>query len=221
MARQTAEQKAAAKAAREEAKRVAEQQAMEKQGNLTNALRALLAEARNIQDGIKAADKVVKEGKATISGKLLALAKQADNVQAFIAACDMAETEYKQASKGKHNGRAATIPTCWTQAKSNIKAGWNLGIDPKEYDTESEFRKETNEKRKAAKAEAAENEGNAVSITVPKDFKVLVQQFVRAYQVNPDGTNAVATDALAKLDQLFAAAMPKGEPVQMDQQKAA
>lgn len=214
MAKQSSEQKAAANAAKAEQAKQAEQAKMDKQGNLINELRNLLAEASNTQDSIKAADKVVKEGKATISGKLLALAKQADNVQAFIAACDMAETEYKEASKGKRNGRAATIPTCWTQAKSNIKAGWTLGLDPKEYETESEFRKDMNEHRKAAKAEA---DGNAdtVSVAVPKDMKVLLSQFARAYQVDPHGTEAVAAEALAKLDQLFAAAMPKGEPEQV------
>lgn len=189
------------------------------EGVLVNALRALLAEASNTQDHIKAADKVVKEGKSSISGKLLALAKQADNVQQFLQACDTAEHEYKEASKGKRNGRAATIPTCWTQAKSNIKAGWSMGIDPKEYETESEFRKETNTKRKAAKDAAAED-GN-LTVRVPKEIAALTKQFVAAFQIAPGATNAIAVDALAKLDQVLAAALPKGEPVAQEQQKAA
>lgn len=87
---------------------------------------------------------------------------------AFEAACKLAENYIKSDSAGRQ--KTSTLPRCWTQAKSNIKAALNFGIDLSAYNTESSLRKEVNKARKAAKS--VDNVEEAVK-TVTKELNKL------------------------------------------------
>lgn len=117
------------------------------------ALKDTVRLQRLIDDG----EKKVQERKSAISGGLFTLAKEecAGSVQNFLSRCENAESRYKESTKG------AKIPKQWSQAKSNIKAALNEGIDLHAHETESSMRKAMLDARKAKKEEAEKEKQNA------------------------------------------------------------
>lgn len=76
---------------------------------------------------------------ATVSGKLLALYKECNDAEAFDNACAVAETDWKaKRAKAKQDTR---LPSCWSQAKSDIKGAVKAGVDVQAYDTVSSLKK--------------------------------------------------------------------------------
>lgn len=90
----------------------------------------------------------VELSQESISHDMLVLAKQCDNVDDFESKCEAQETWVKSADAGRM--RLSSLPRCWTQTKSNIKAAMKRGIDVKGYDTESSLRKAKVEANKPA-----------------------------------------------------------------------
>ena len=110
----------------------------------------VLTEAVKHQGTIDRARKRINEAQTGVSHELFLVAQDtaAQDVETFVSLCEQAEAEYK-ASKGKR--AKANIPKQWTQAKSNIKAALNFGLNLKDYSTESAMRKALLEARKASK----------------------------------------------------------------------
>lgn len=125
-------------------------------------------------DAIKA-EQVVETGKAKksiVSQELMELAAQfvtgkkfnvgaapnglkefrSEVPSGFLGACYEAEQWAKSDAAGVN--KVEKIPTCWSTAKSNIKAAFvDFGLLVTDYDTESALRKDLNEKRKARASE--------------------------------------------------------------------
>lgn len=62
------------------------------------------------------------------------------NSDSFIDACKLHE-DYIKSNEARDN-KVDKLPRCWTQAKSNIKAALNYGIDLSKYESESALRKD-------------------------------------------------------------------------------
>lgn len=112
-----------------------------------------------IKDAVKLERHIEKKG-GSISNTLLQLARpwqakdtigkpSVENSGKFLTACKVAEDYIK--SDSARSLKVEKLPRCWTQAKSNIKAAIEFGIDLGQYNTESALRKAVNEARKAAK----------------------------------------------------------------------
>lgn len=112
-------------------------------GKRSDTMHSLIIEAVKVQRGV---DKKV----STVSNSLLDVAKayqerktignvNESNSDKFLAGCDTEETFIK--SKEAGHQQVDKLPRCWTQAKSNIKAAINYGIDLKDYTSESALRK--------------------------------------------------------------------------------
>lgn len=143
-------------------------------------------------DAIKA-EQVVETGKAKksiVSQELMDLAEQFVNGEKFIigqapnglqefrsetptgflGACYEAEQWAKSDAAGKN--KVEKIPTCWSTAKSNIKAAWvDFGMLVTDYDSESALRKELNEQRKERNAK--DNDGAAMPQATSDNTKLL------------------------------------------------
>ena len=72
----------------------------------------------------------------------------------FLGDCFVEETWAKSTEAGVH--MTDTIPRCWTQAKTNIKAAMLLGLDLNDFETESSLRKAVQEARELMKAAGGE-----------------------------------------------------------------
>lgn len=118
-------------------------------GNRADTLRDIMLLAAESQNGL---DKAIN----TVSNKLLVVAKsfqEKENIKAkpdgerveanslkFVTATKGEEAFIK--SKEAGDLQRASLPRCWTQAKSNIKAAIELGIDLAKYTSEAALRKE-------------------------------------------------------------------------------
>lgn len=115
----------------------------------TDMFHAALIEMARVQRLVDDANKTMRERKSGMSGLLFTLAQNECNgeVQSFLTRCAKAEEAYKKAKEGR------TIPTAWSQAKSNIKAALERDMDLTKFASESDMRKALTEARKAEKAE--------------------------------------------------------------------
>ena len=80
-----------------------------------------------------------------LAANMLTLAQKCDSVEEFLAKCEETEAWIKSPSADRM--RVTTLPDVWMQAKSDIKRGWELGLNVKGYNSVSKLRKD--------KAEAA------------------------------------------------------------------
>ena len=118
----------------------------------------------------------------------------------FISACTDAETYIKSKEAGKK--QVEKLPRCWTQAKSNIKASINLGIDLTKYDTESALRSALNDQRK----------GNQTP--VDSALKALKKEL---YAMPEDKALKVLANAMVDAKQALATLVPV-TPIKADKQ---
>ena len=116
---------------------------------------ALFKEACLTQASITKAN----QRKESVGTSMLELAKKADSVKEFIEDCDRMERKHR-ASKCKDK----TIPRCWTQAKSNIKAAMKMGLDVTDFSTEGALRTKLNKLRSEAKKKNEEANRDVLDI---------------------------------------------------------
>jgi len=83
-----------------------------------------------------------------LSNQMLTLACECEDVVKFLAKCAETENYYRQPERGQDQ-ITGPLPDAWTQAKSDIKSAWLLGLKPTDYETMSSYRK----------AKAAANKG--------------------------------------------------------------
>ena len=97
----------------------------------------------------------------------------------FAIDCDSISTAWKYEQKAQELRAGAradqigkkanvSLPKTWTQAKSNIKSGLELGLNPLEYETESAFRKAKVDARKA------QADDGLITIRVKPELKVFI-----------------------------------------------
>ena len=124
-------------------------------GQQSQGMRDLIIDSVKAQ---RSADKAA----GSISNKLLVLAvafQEAKTIgkvskddsagEGFVLACKGHE-DFIRSSDAKRS-QVDKLPRCWTQAKSNIKAAINLGLDLTKYSSESALRKDVAKARAAAK----------------------------------------------------------------------
>ena len=118
-------------------------------GQASVNLRALMIEAVLAQRSIDSKG-------ATVSNKLLSIAtvyqvkdtidtESEENASKFLNACATDESFIKSSDAG--DNQCDKLPRCYTQAKSNIKAALNFGIDLSQFNSESALRKAVSELR--------------------------------------------------------------------------
>lgn len=185
---------------------------MTKQYNVASEVKDVLIFAINTQSVLNKAKAVLDDGKSSVSQRLLEVAQHADNVDQFLQCCANAELEYKAEHTTK-GGKAPNIPSCWTQAKSNIKQAFAAGIDVKEHKTESEMRKALNETRKEKAAEKEAIQADRIKLEVPAEMAVLFRTYLGAYKANPEAVAKIAQKDLASLQKIIKQALPNGEPI--------
>lgn len=107
---------------------------------------SVLTEAVKAQGTIDRAQKRLNEAKSGVSHELFMAAQDtaAHDVDLFLSFCTEAEAQYKASKKRAK----VVIPKQWSQAKSNIKAALNFGLNLKDYPTESAMRKALLDARK-------------------------------------------------------------------------
>lgn len=175
--------------------------------NTSDFVQVLVA-AYSEQSAITKATKAANAAKTGISQRLLVAAQGCTNATDFVAHCENAETEYR-ATRNTKKGKPAPLPTCWIQAKSNVKAALSFGMVLSEYETESEMREALNAKRKESKEAKDQDATGTKSVTIPLEMVALVTAFISASQADVKATNAVAHAAMVKLSAILAGAMPK------------
>jgi hypothetical protein len=77
--------------------------------------------------------------KGRLAGEMLRLAAACANVEAFLKECNNTEAYWKSPER-KEDQITGSLPSAWTQAKSDIKSGWLMKLEPKEFETMSLFR---------------------------------------------------------------------------------
>ena len=113
-------------------------------------------------------ERAYAKGSASVASALLALACATNKADDFKSACVSAEEWIKSdeagANKLEDNEK---MPRAWTQAKSDIAAGLDAGLNPSDYPTYSKF--------KAAKVEARKSSASVAALnTADKDGPVAV-----------------------------------------------
>lgn len=175
-------------------------------GKKCDDMRALIIEAVKCQ-------RVVDKKSGGVSNKLLELAKvyqpktsighislDERSAEGFVDACKMHEDFIK--SKDAMSNQCDKLPRCWTQAKSNIKAAINFGIDLASYASESALRKAVAKMRKAQAG------------TDP--VKEALSAFKKEIEALPADT---AVDLMAQITELAKqaiAALVPNEPINLD-----
>ena len=170
------------------------------------SLRDVILEAIEVQ----ASKDDAKDGTLAVSQHLLVCAKrfcdgktkQLD-VELFLTACLAEEKFIKSDEAGKN--KQDKVPHCWSTAKSNIKQGAiNFDMSPANYSTESKFRKDLNEARKAAKAadiEATHDEvkdGKLAARKVSSDISGVMGAIADTYnRLDDAGKDKLKTDLLS------------------------
>jgi hypothetical protein len=107
-----------------------------------------------------------KESGTMVSQHIMTIAKTFPNVDGFLAACSIEEDFLKSPAgmqtvldafrkEGIKEQFSGNCPRAWSQAKSNIKKAWQLGINPSDHETESSMRAELNKKRNEKKNQSA------------------------------------------------------------------
>jgi hypothetical protein len=98
-------------------------------------------------------DAVIAQQKTgAIGTKLHKLAKACWDVDEFLAKC-AAEEEWVVSAKAGQS-RMETVPTCWTQAKSDIKQAWGHNITPNSKPSYHAIRDAKIQANKAAKGQS-------------------------------------------------------------------
>jgi hypothetical protein len=114
---------------------------------------------------------IYSKGSGSVASALFALAKSCNSSDDFSSGCATAEKWLKSEEAGAirlvEGGR---LPRCWVQAKSNIAAGLNQGLNPNDYKTASAFKKAKVEGNKAAEKVAEIGVKDALhSVTLQSD----------------------------------------------------
>lgn len=163
-------------------------------GQASMNLRALMIEAVSVQRGIDA-----KTG--SVSDKLLTIAKayqdketigkeDETNSDKFLNACATDEAFIKSSDAG--DSQVDKLPRCYTQAKSNIKAALNYGINLDDYSSESALRKDVQKVRQGK----GQSPLNAAMSTFKKEIESLPE--AKAIELMKQ-FNALAKQALLEL----------------------
>lgn len=119
---------------------------------------------------------------------------QVSELGSFLTGMELAAKAWKAANAGK------AIPAHFTQYKSDIKAGFELGLNYGEYDTYSKAKQAINAKRKdkAVKAE------NTTTIEVDKELKALITTIVDAYHKDRAKVAELAAGLMPELQAILA-----------------
>lgn len=144
----------------------------------------VLADLFNLAIKAQQAMNTAKTKTASVGSQLLELAQQAANLDKFLDECAELETAHKNSKR-----KDKTIPRCWTQAKSNIKAAHKLGLDVSNYSSEGSMRKAVNEKRKALKESQAKTQQQAQL----DNLDIMLAKIATSFK----DTNAAGRDAAA------------------------
>lgn len=141
------------------------------------------------------------EHKATVKGfedntgkQVLQLA-QSTELGNFVNGMELAAKAWKAANGAK------PIPAHFTQYKSDVKAGYELGVNFAEHATYSQAKKAINERRLNKKAQA---EGK-VTLEVDKPLKALLMAIVDSYHKDAQATTSLAQELMPKLQAILAA----------------
>lgn len=129
--------------------------------------------------------------------QVLQLAQSSD-LGSFINGMELAAAEYKATNKNKN------IPPHFTQYKSDVKAGFELGVNFDEHATYSSAKKAINEKRLAKKAKA---EGT-VQITIPAEMAAYIRKLSEAYKLDASAVGDLVREDHNKLDAILKAVVP-------------
>lgn len=83
----------------------------------------------------------------SVGTKLLKLARSCTDTEQFLARCQAEEDWILSDEAGQM--KEVELPKCWTQAKSDIKQGWNAGVDPKDVTSYHKLREKKGQINKA------------------------------------------------------------------------
>lgn len=127
-------------------------------------MRSVILEAVDNNGTIEDNRELIKSLASSVSNHLLMVAHSIppcneegkDKSALFIAACEIEEAYIKSDDAGIH--KVDKLPRCYINPKSVIKSAYDLGINLKDYQTESELRKKVAELRKAKKESEEDKE---------------------------------------------------------------
>jgi len=150
------------------------------------------------------ADAVIATRKAgSVGTKLLKLARDCTDVEMFLARCQAEEDWVLSEEAGQ--SQELEVPKCWSQAKSDIKRGWELGINPKDVTSYHKMRERKIEVSKSNKKDTngASGRGRGGSAQAKKDKDVVpvttVEEALDAGTVVDARTNVIVPDELMPL----------------------
>lgn len=105
---------------------------------------------RDLMGAAVTAERTIALMRGGVAEQLLRFAKEEGTQKKFLAACAVEEVWVKSGDAG--DLQVTKLPKCWSQAKSDIKATWERGLNPADFPTYS--------KLKQAKVDAGKPNGN-------------------------------------------------------------
>lgn len=151
-------------------------------------------------------DAVASQRKAgSVGTNLLKLARSCTDVEMFMARCQAEEDWVLSEVAGQM--QELELPTCWTQAKSDIKAAWKLGIDPKDVTSYHKMREKKTEINKERKGNGASGRGKGGTLQPKREddgIPILsVEDALEQGSVVDAKTNMIVPDELLALVRLL------------------